>query len=93
MTLLFVMDIVPVGCATCRFSFEFLGDALVARQSLFCVDGCVSEFFDLILSVFFFFGFLQHLFPPYVYVSVLITIFFCCLLLSPLFSILKTHIV
>lgn len=50
------MEDVPVGCATCRFSFELHCDALVARQSLFCVDGCVSELFRFILG-FFFFGF------------------------------------
>ena len=56
----FVMEDVPVGCATCRFSFELHCDALVARQSLFCVDGCVSELFRFILGFFFLVFFPLH---------------------------------
>ena len=80
----FVMEDVPVGCATCRFSFELHCDASVARQSLFCVDGCVSELFEFILSFFFVSSIILIL-----YVSVRIQLIFGFFLIWFFFSVVK----
>ena len=78
------MEDVPVGCATCRFSFELHCDASVARQSLFCVDGCVSELFEFILSFFFVSSIILIL-----YVSVRIQLIFGFFLIWFFFSVVK----